>query len=201
MTIGIIHMTFCLYVDKELYLSLHSYQTFRTSLCLSCLGAIIEEIIFRDFLHRYMLLYFNTINTNIFNSLLFSLAHLSNIIFIRGNAKCIFSQSIFSFTEGYIFNLTGNIFVSIALHLTWNMFSVLSIFLISYYFSKKNNSISKICIARPKTLEEKLKIFYTPYKNKKTCELEDKIYHINYFSTGSDDLQPNKFFNWKKLVI
>jgi len=165
MTFGIIHSTFMIFIKRKGHESdrFVSISDFYSSL----VGPIIEEILFRDFLRRYMLLFFNITNTNILNSLLFSLLHITNSMSDKQiNYKCLFNQLIFTFTSGYIFNLTGNIFVSMALHMTWNTSSILIVFLLDHYLNVKDVKTNE----RPKTneqpktleeLEDKLKMIYS----------------------------------------
>ena len=170
MTFGIIYITFVFYIERKN----HDSGIIRTmsGFYFSLSDPIIEEILFRDFLRRYMLLYLNINNTNILNSLLFSLLHITNIMLIRINYKCLFSQLIFTFILGYILNLTGNIFVSMALHITCNSFGILGVFLLSYYFDDvKDVKINE----RQKTNKDKLKMI-NPFRHIKTIELENRIY-------------------------
>lgn len=150
--------------------------TYKNELFLFCIVAIIEEIIFRDFLQRQFLILYDFQVAYIINSVLFGLTHLTNFYNTKTSPQIIIQYVVYTTCLGYIFNLPNNIYISIALHLTLNssivIFGIINCFIIEKFKEKNKHDIFKnrYLITKARTIENSLclsKYFSTEHERTK----------------------------------
>jgi membrane protease YdiL (CAAX protease family) len=112
---------------RYLKLSLETPPSFCFIIFSVCVFApIIEEILFRGFLHRILRSFFSFIPAALISSILFSLVHFS-LSQGLGNIPLLASLTILSIYISYLYERQGRIFPCIILHALFNLISTIHI--------------------------------------------------------------------------